>query len=351
MNIMITYGISGLFICFVVLTFLLSRIQTGIFPENYDYKLDPFWPIFALMFIGGSVMYFVFPHLQDMISEYKYTNIIIPFIFAVLIYGCYLLGSNLLANLLTLGGALTLSFMQPDDFMLFPEKLTLWQDRLVVALFLFIISKGMMLLNGLGAIASLQFSAVMLASFLLAYFGALPYILGVIALVYLGCMLAFTVFSWPPEKLILSNSAFAALGFILGAFMLNASTEFSEVSMAIAISYLLTEIVLALYNRYICSNKTENLCLNTSYYRISHDGEYEQGVLRGILKILAINVVLALVQMTANDRIAVLFFSIALNFYLLSILSGDTKPDDFVFLSKWGKKMVKGVFSKKKKTD
>ena len=351
MNEMITYGVSGLLICFTVLTFLLSRIQTDVFPEDYEFKLDPFWYILALMFIGTTVIYFIFPQLPDMVGKYSYLNILVPYIFAIFIYGGYLFGSSWLTNLITLIGVLTLSFMQPDDFMLFPGKLTLWQDRLVVALILFIISKGMLLLNGLGAIGSMQFSAVMISGALLAYFGALPQLLGAMALVYLGCMLAFAIFSWPPEKIIVSHGAFATFGFLMGAYMLNAATEFAEVSMIIASAFLVTEIVSALYNRYICNNKTPELFMNTSYYRISNDGEYEIGVVRGVLKIVVINVVLALVQISASDRLAMFVFSIALNFWFLSVLSGDSKPEDLVSLSRWGKNLFKSIFSKKKKSD
>jgi len=351
MNELLIYGVSGLLICFTVLTFLLSRIQTDIFPEDYEFKLDPFWYLLAVMFIGVTVIYFIFPKLPDMVGTYGYINMLVPFIFAVLIYGGYLLGSGWLTNLITLGGALTLSYMQPNDFMLFPDKLTLWQDRLVVAVILFVISKGMSLLNGLGAIGSLQFCTIMVSGALLAYFGALPHFLGAIALVYLGCMLAFTIFSWPPEKIVISHGAFATFGFIMGAFMLNAATEFSEVSMLVASAFIVTEIVSALYNRYICNNKTPELYMNTSYYRISNDGEYELGVVRGVLKILCINVVLSLMQIAAADRLAMFVFSVALNFWFLSILSGDSQPEDLVSLSKWGKKIAKGVFSKKKKKE
>ena len=64
MNELIVYGVSGLLICFTILTFLLSRIQTDIFPEDYEFNLDPFWYLLTIMFIGCTVIYFIFPSLR-----------------------------------------------------------------------------------------------------------------------------------------------------------------------------------------------------------------------------------------------------------------------------------------------
>ena len=43
MNEAFLYGIGALLICFTAGTFFLSRIQTDVYPEDYEFKLDPFW--------------------------------------------------------------------------------------------------------------------------------------------------------------------------------------------------------------------------------------------------------------------------------------------------------------------
>lgn len=91
--------------------------------------------------------------------------------------------------------------MQPDDFRLFPEYLSPTEDKIAVAAILIAISKGLGLMNGLGAIASMQFITVMAVSAVLAYFGILPQLTGALALAYAGVMLAFAFLSWPPESL------------------------------------------------------------------------------------------------------------------------------------------------------
>lgn len=349
MHELMTYGISSLMACFVVLTFILSRLPTDIFPEDYEFHLDPFWYIIGVLFLGSSVIYFIFPQFADTIKAYSYLDILLPIVFAILIYCSYLFNVGLVINVLVLGSSLAISFLQPDTFQLFPQQLTPLQDKLVVALILFVISKGMGLLNGLGGIAAMQFSAVMMSGAILAYFGALPCFLGVLALTYLGTMLAFAFFSWPPEKIIISNGAFCSLGFVMGCFMLNAATEYAEAPMLIAISYMITEIGIALYNHFINRFDAECIYMNTSYFRTSKNGVYEQGVALGVLKILVIDVVLSMVQIAASERLALAIFAVALNLWFLSILSGETKPSEVMSLTKLGRKAVKKLWSIKKK--
>lgn len=349
MNELMTYGLSAMLICFTVLTFVLSRFQTNVFPEEYEFALDPFWYIISVLFIGGTAAYFVFPTLPDMVHEFKYVQILLPFIFAVLIYFCFLFEFDILGNLIMLSAAGVISYMLPDNFTLSSSYLNLWQDRLVTALLMFVFAKGLGLLNGIGAIAGMQFSAIMLAFVLLAHFGALPYVLGVIAFAYLGTMIAFLFFSWPPEKIYLSNHAFEALGFIMASFMLSGAEEFAEAPIAIAGSLIITEVLFALYDRYMNYNKTEALFMNTSYYKTSQDGKYDLGVCRGVLKILIIDVVLALAQILATDQYALLIFTVLLNWWLLSILAGTSKPQPMFSVTKWGFKAVSGIFKKEEK--
>jgi len=349
MNELLVYGVGSLMICFAVLTFILYRVPNDIFPEEYEFHLDPFWYIIGIMFLGCSVVYIVFPTFPDMIHPYRYLNLFLPFVFATLLYLVYIFGNELSINLVTFALALVVCYLQPDDFQLFPDKLAPWQDKLVIALFLFVLSRGLGLLNGLPAIASMQFSAVMISAALMAYFGALPQILGVIALTLLGCMLAFSFFSWPPERLIISHGGFSSLGFVMGCFMLTSSTEFADASMCIAASYLFTEVGISFYNHYLCRDQADYLYMSTSYYRTSQDEQYTLGVARGILKILVIDVVLSVMQIAAISRLSLIVFSIALNLWLLSILSGDTSPEDVMSLTKWSKKAIKGFFSKSPK--
>ena len=349
MSELLVYGVGSLMICFAVLTFILYRVPNDIFPEEYEFHLDPFWYIITVMFLGCSIVYFVFPKFPDMIHPYHYLNLLLPFVFATLLYLVYIFGNEWTINLLTFGLALVICYLQPDDFQLFGDKLPPWQDKLAVAFLLFVISRGLGLLNGLPAIASMQFSAVMISGALMAYFGALPQILGVIALTLLGCMLAFCFFSWPPERLIISHGGFSSLGFIMGCFMLTSSTEFADAPMCIAASYLFTEIGISFYNHYMCRDQSDYLYMSTSYYKTSQDEQYTLGVARGILKILVINVVLSVLQIAAISRLSLIVFSFALNLWLLSILSGDTNPEDVMSLTKWSKKAIKGFFSKSQK--
>ncbi|MBR2274004.1 MAG: hypothetical protein IJ864_04155 [Alphaproteobacteria bacterium] len=346
-NIMI-YGICALFGCFFALTFLLSRLKTDVFPENYEFQLDPFWYVWGMMGIGSIAVYCLFPPLADMVHRYTFWQLILPLIFAGGIYMTYLFDIDWLSNLLTLAAAVTISFLQPDDYALLPQKLSLWQERLVVALVLFAISKGLGLLNGLGGIAAMQFCAVMIAAVCLAYFGALPRFFAVLALAYLGTMVAFAFFSWPPEKIVMSHGGFSAIGFVLACFMLAAANEFAESSMLIACSYLFTEIGVAFYNHFLLRDKTEQLFMSTSYYTTSEQGKFELGVARGVLKILALDVLLACAQISASDRFALLFFAVIVNLWFLSILAGKTKPEELFSLTKMGKNAVKKIFKKKK---
>lgn len=345
------YGIGALLVCFTLATVLLSRIDPEIITENYEFRLDPFWYVWGIMFISGTIVFSLFPNFPDMVKTYGYFDVMVPFLFAGVIYFCYLFDIKWLANIAIFGGALIMSYTMPKTFQLFPEQLSFWQDRFITALFLFIIAKGMGILNGLGAIASMQYLAVMFLTALLAYFGILPQVLGVLALSYMGGMLAFTFFSWPPERLFLSNAAFVSLGFVLGCFMLNGAVEYAESSMFIACSYLFTEVVIVLYQKLISRGEAESTYMQTSYFRISEGGKYELGVIYGVMKILFIDIVLALIQIASTERLAFPVFAVALNMWFLSILSGDTNPEELLSISRWGKNVVKGVLAKKKKNN
>lgn len=348
MNEILIYGISALLCCFAITTFILSRIPANVSPDSYFFKLDPFWAIVGTMFVGGLVVYHFFPEYNDMIKKYSYFDFSVPIILAVIIYLSAIYNFGFITNILLFGASLFISYMQPDDFMLFPNHLSPFTDKVVIALFIFIVAKGLGLLNGLSAISSLQFNAVLVAIILLSIFGFLPQVLAVVALSYLGSMLAFTFFSWPPEKLIMSNAAFSSLGFILGCFMLNGVVEYSDASMFIACSYLFTEVIIVLYNRYMKNQKEDSLYMNTSYFAISEDGKYEYGVVLGIIKILIIDCVIALIQVVSYERLAFPVFSIAVNIWLLSILAGNTVPANTLSVSKLGLKLVKSAVSKKK---
>lgn len=57
MNEAFLYGIGALLICFTAGTFFLSRIQTDVYPEDYEFKLDPFWYVFGLLFVSGLLIF------------------------------------------------------------------------------------------------------------------------------------------------------------------------------------------------------------------------------------------------------------------------------------------------------
>ncbi|MCM1324531.1 MAG: hypothetical protein NC218_10445 [Acetobacter sp.] len=342
------YGIGGLLICFTIATFLLDKIDAELIPEDYEFQLDPFWYIISVMLVGGVSAFIFFPTLQDTLYSYSLFDVIVPIILAAIIYISYLLGIGWLTNVLTLGAAAIMISVLPSTFRLFPEQLELWQEKIAIILFLFTLSKGFGLLNGLGGIASMQFIAIMLAMVILVYFGALPQILGILALVYAGAMVAFAFFSFPPEKLIMNDGAFCSLGFIVGCLMLFSAVEYAEVSLFIAASYLFTETGLVLYRRYIEKIPCARGFMCTSYFLLSNDGEYEQGVIRGVFKILVIDLVFATIQIAATERLAFPVFTIALNLWLLSILSGDTKPEELLSISRWGKNAIKSALTKQK---
>ena len=81
--------------------------------------------------------------------------------------------------------------------------------------------------------------------------------------------------------------------------------------------------------------------MRTSYYIISNDAEDEKRVVYGVLKIFIVSILMALTQTIAVERIALPVFSVALNLWFLSILSGQTKPDGFFSITKFGYRVVK----------
>lgn len=342
-------GIGALLICFMTVTVALNRINKDDDSEDYDFKRDPFWYIISTMLVGGIAVTTLMPEAIDSVGSYGYFDVIVPIIMAAFIYFCYLLDVPYFTNLVTFGCAFAICCAQPDTFNLFPEHLTLCQNRLLTALIIFIVSKGLGVLNGIGGIASLQFIAVMVLAVVLMYIGALPQILGIIAMAYAGAMLGYISFSWPPEKIIMNTGAFSAIGFILGCFMLNGAVEYAEVSMFVCASYLFTETILAIYRRIGDNSKDKVGFMRTSYFQIFSNGGNETAIAWGVGKIIFVDLVLAIIQTASVERLAFPLFAVALNVWFLSILSGDTKPEELLSISKWGRKTVKEVLGKNKK--
>ena len=347
MNQVVLFGIIAMLVCFGVANFFLSRIPSDIYNNEYDKDLDPLLPVFGTMLLGGLGVFLFSSSQYDNIKNYNFMDFVLPFIFGGAIYFCYLIDLKIITNIVILISSLIMSFIQPDDFCLSLGNLSIWQERLIVAIIIFTITKGMGLLNGIGGIATMQFMAVCIAIVVLAYFEAIPLLLAYCALAYLGVMLAFIFYSWPPEKLVITNGGWNALGFVLASMMLYSSVEYAEVSMIIASSYLLTEVFFTLYNRIILNQIVEIPYMHTSYYKISNDGGYALPVANGILKIFFIDTLLATFQVVAEERIALFIFSIAINLWLLQIIKGDAQPLLFFSVTKWGTKAVKGMFENK----
>lgn len=343
----LVFSIGILLSSFVLATFILSRIPSHIFPEEYEFKLDPFWYMIGLLLIFSGIVYYTAPSFPDTIKDYSVWDFVLPIIFSVIIYFFYLLGISWLTPIIIYLLALVICFLQPDTFNLFPEHLSPLQDTFVEALFITLIAIGLGLLNGLPAIASMQFNTIMLVCIVLTYLGILPQILGFMALTYFGVMLAFSFLSWPPEKIMMTNEGFISLGFTLACFMLQASVEFSEASMAIAAAFLFTELGYAFYHRFILMQKREYLFMNTTCFKLYELGADEKVICISILKIFLLNILLAFIQTVSYERIALTVFAIGLNFWYLSILSGDTQPEELLSISKWGRKVIKASFAKK----
>ena len=351
MNEVFIYGLTSFMLCFVVGTYFFSRIPENYFPETYKFRFDPFWYMVAFLFIGGTITYYFFPEYYDSVKDYNFIDFMLPIILGCIVYIVCLIGINWISNLLIFLMAYIITFLLPDNFMLFKDYLEPWQDRLVISFILLVISRGLGLLNGLGAISSIQFLTVMVVTVILSLLGIAPNLLCVMAMCYAGVMFAFTCLSWPPEKIVMNNDAWTGIGFILGCFALNLSVEYSETSMFIALSYLFTEVIFSLYNKYIANKFGDYLYMSTSYYVISDEGRDEHRVVCGVLKIFIINILMALTQTIAVERVALPVFSIAVNLWFLSILSGETKPDGVFSVTKFGYKMIKKAVLPSKKIE
>ena len=349
MNEVMLFGIGAMLTCFTIATFFLSRIPADIHPAEYDFRLDPLIGVILSMFIGGLGIYYLFPDYFDNIKDYGVLDFVLPFVFAIIIYFFYMLDFAIFTNFAILLCAFSMTFLLPDNFSLFQGYLSGWQNKLAIIAIMFTITKGLSLMNGLGGIGTLQFMTVMIVSVFLTLLGVAPHLLGFVAMAYLGAMLAFLFYSWPPEKLIITTGGFAALGFILACFMLNMSVEYAETSMFIACSYLFTETALAMYNKYIKNEKEEYSFMNTSYYKLSNYGEFEQYVVKGVLKIFAVNIALALLQVSSPERVALPVFSVAINMWVLSILSGETSPTEVLSVTRTGFRTLSKLLKNNKK--
>ena len=100
MNEIVILGFSAFFIAFTIATFFLSRIPFDIYPEEYEFKIDPFWYIWGVMLIGSMIVYTIYPNTGDAIKNYNYADIVLPFGLSALIYFSYLLGVNILTNII-----------------------------------------------------------------------------------------------------------------------------------------------------------------------------------------------------------------------------------------------------------
>lgn len=189
-----------------------------------------------------------------------------------------------------------------------PSYSLLINQLLLVFIWCFI-TLSFRLLNTLSGIVYGQLFVFCFGFYLLYIIGCAPDSLGFIVLCIGLSSLVFALKSWPPKTNLISNDQVDVLGFVIGAFMVNGSTEMLFSPLLIFILLPLCEISLALFKKITFIKEWKNLYQNTSCTKAIVSGLSPQIVANHFLRTTLLMLVIGCFQVFAPSQYSLLLIS------------------------------------------
>lgn len=292
------------------------------------YKSSAYLPVYTLLLIVFSGLYFTDPVKSDFLNDLGFSDIIVPLLAAGFIYAVSLLPRfRRFENLVIAAAAIASCFFLPADFRLFEGELPFWADRAVIVLLWWLYSRCYIFLNRMDGILPLQNMTFSLGLVTLGFLGALPFLFMMFGLCLLGVNLAFALLNWYPAKIRLSDGACSSFGFIFGWLALLGSSEGCMPCMLILNMYYLIEVLTALIQKFSLKDEHKNLLTNTSYYQVNVSGLSPDAIVRHILKLEIVFVILSIFEIYAPNAYSVPILAFIMGAWFLSRLRNWQTPE------------------------
>jgi UDP-N-acetylmuramyl pentapeptide phosphotransferase/UDP-N-acetylglucosamine-1-phosphate transferase len=115
--------------------------------------------------------------------------------------------------------ALVLVFSLPQDLRILPDLLPFWAERALIAFGTVYLINAINFLDGLDWITAAQVVPMTLGVAALAWLGAVPTNVGILAVALLGGMIGFAVFNKHPAKVFLGDAGSLPIGLLLALML------------------------------------------------------------------------------------------------------------------------------------
>lgn len=263
---------------------------------------DSFLPLFVILFVSFSALFFTNKQFFDFIYHPQYWSLLAAFLAAGLIYlGSLFKKSEKYTPLIILTAAIGCSFLLPKDFLLFEGNLPLILDRTCIILLWFLFSFSYKYMNGIDGILSLQTATSGAGIFFISLLGGAPLLLGNYALALVGTALAFMAFSWYPARIVLKQGAAPALGFIVAWLIIQSSVEKAASCNLIFNLFLISEVIWAAALKLTRRPQYKNIMSNTHYYQANVSGLAPNLICNATAKLQALLLILGTFQVYAPN--------------------------------------------------
>ncbi len=287
------------------------------FESSSTVAKDSFLPLYVILFISFTVLFFSNRQFFDFIYQPNYWSLLAGFLSAGMIYlGSLFKKSKKYTPLIILSAAIGCSLLLPKDFLLFEGNLPLILDRSIVILLWFLFSFSYKYINGIDGILSLQTMTAGAGIFFISLLGGAPLLLGNYALSLVGVSAAFMAFSWYPARIVLKQGAASALGFIVAWLIMQSSVEKAASCNLIFNLFFLTEIIWATALKLTMRPQYKNIMSNMNYYQANISGLAPNFVCNATAKLEALLLILGTFQIYAPNSysLPIISFILALWF-------------------------------------
>ncbi len=263
---------------------------------------DSFLPLYAILFITFTTLFFTNRQFFDFIYRPEYWSLLLAFLSAGLIYlSSFFKKSEKYAPLIILAAAIGCSFLLPKDFLLFEGNLPLVLDRSIVILLWFLFSFAYKYMNGIDGILSLQTMTSGAGIFFISLLGGAPFLLGNYALALVGVTAAFMAFSWYPARIVLKQSAASALGFIVAWLIIQSSVEKAASCNLIFSLFFITEVIWATALKLTMRPQYKDIMSDMNYYQANVSGLAPNFICNAAAKLEALLLILGTFQVYAPN--------------------------------------------------
>ena len=286
---------------------------------NYELKRDVYAYVWLFMFASALLLKAFAPSSVDAIFPLLSWQIALLFILSAFIYFAFLTENKKFLYLcVAVSSVLAAYLLTPQTDHFFGIILPYVWVIVCLSALVFVLTLASYLLAALVGVYALFVSVFLISAGFLSLAGGLPVWLGVTAVLWAGLWIGIYQFNAEPQKITLNTGASLSMGFLLSCFMLKANAEMAGSSVLILFSFIIAELILSAYRRYILRSEETNLALNTSHFIA-----YQQ-VLNGapvyvlVLKIGIINGALALFQLYSENAFSLPVLALVINLWMLS---------------------------------